>query len=119
MQKITKAIYSQMLLTPEWDSKRKKILKRDGFKCRECGRSNVELHVHHLKYGEKTAWDVPDDWLITLCDEHHKQEHYFRNGMELQLIDTLSENNFLSVDIFMIIRSINEKQLLPKSSKNG
>jgi len=55
---------------------RMKILKRDRFRCRICGRSpdnhvDIELHVHHIRpscIGGLTH----EENLITLCDTCHK-----------------------------------------------
>ena len=69
-----------MLKKPEWQEKRKRILKRDGYKCRYCS-SKTNLHVHHkfyLRYPDNTKalpWDYPDDVLITLCYNCHKKVH--------------------------------------------
>jgi len=61
-----------------WEEKREEILKRDGYECRICGRSESmkdPLHVHHLVKVKK--FDDPDnahmrDNLITLCSSHHR-----------------------------------------------
>lgn len=55
---------------------RMRILKRDGFRCRICGRrpadyTDVELHVHHIRpFGEGGLTE--DENLITLCHTCHK-----------------------------------------------
>lgn len=61
--------------SPEWKSKRIEILKRDGRKCRHCG-SKERLHVHHCIYlfGKK-LWEVPNKYLITLCENCHNKVH--------------------------------------------
>ncbi|MBL6945438.1 MAG: HNH endonuclease [Rhodospirillales bacterium] len=55
---------------------RMKILKRDGCRCRICGRSasdnvDVELHVHHIRPWAKGGLSVENN-LITLCHTCHK-----------------------------------------------
>lgn len=67
--------YAEQLQQPQWKAKRLEILKRDGFKCVECG-TDKRLHVHHKKYLKgKSAWDVPNEYLVTLCEKHHADQH--------------------------------------------
>jgi hypothetical protein len=67
--------YSKDLKNGKWQRKRLEIMKRDGFKCRLCSEEN-ELNVHHLYYilGNK-PWNHPNNYLITLCEGCHKDEH--------------------------------------------
>ena len=55
-----------------WAEKRKRILERDGFKCRLCG-SAKNLRVHHITY-ENVPFENDDD-LLTVCDKCHKDLH--------------------------------------------
>lgn len=53
-------------------------LKRDGYKCRICGRSNVTLEVHHIT--DRT--ELPNGGYvlengITLCPEDHMSAEKF------------------------------------------
>lgn len=54
---------------------RMKVLKRDNYRCKVCGRSpeknvDIELHVHHIHpWGEGGVTD--EENLITLCDTCH------------------------------------------------
>jgi hypothetical protein len=55
---------------------RMRILKRDGYRCKICGRGaddhvDVELHVHHVKPWGKDGLTVNEN-LITLCHTCHK-----------------------------------------------
>lgn len=61
---------------PNWFSTRRAVLKRDDYKCQECG-SMTDLHVHHIipfrmfdDYKEANARDN----LITLCAPCHRIE---------------------------------------------
>ena len=51
---------------------RKAVILRDGCRCRECGKNNVSLEVHHIKpkrlYGSNAVRN-----LITLCKECHQK----------------------------------------------
>lgn len=67
--------YSKQLSSDKWKKKREKILKRDKYSCRGCG-SFESLHVHHIHYvAGLMAWQVPNEFLITLCAKCHKFEH--------------------------------------------
>lgn len=63
----------------EWDKKRKIIYARDNYTCQMCGRGvkdDVKINAHHLLYErDKDVWDVPNFYLITLCNGCHKGEH--------------------------------------------
>jgi hypothetical protein len=55
---------------------RMRVLKRDGYRCRICGRSpddyDVVLHVHHIRpWGGGYSGMTEEDNLITLCDTCH------------------------------------------------
>lgn len=72
-----KVVFSEYR-TKNWKSVRNRIIERDGRKCAHCGRSEdeVKLQVHHLHYEEgKKAWEYPDEYLITLCQHCHAEEH--------------------------------------------
>jgi len=56
---------------------RMRVLKRDGYCCRVCGRSpddhvDIELHVHHVRpWGRGFGGLTEEDNLITLCNTCH------------------------------------------------
>lgn len=67
-------LYQEQLNHPNWHFVRRKVLKRDGFKCKRCsGKKN--LQVHHKKYFGKYAWETPVKHLETLCKDCHLKEH--------------------------------------------
>jgi hypothetical protein len=109
-----KETYQRLLQHPNWQKKRVEILKRDDFTCQDCGKTNIELHVHHLKYNDKEPWTVPNEWLVTLCDTCHTAEHAFRCTFESELLNALKENTFITKNVFTIIRAISEKQIVPQ-----
>jgi hypothetical protein len=51
--------------------------------CRRCGYGyneiaapyRIVLQVDHLRYSKGELWDVPDSWLITLCQHCHELKH--------------------------------------------
>jgi hypothetical protein len=73
---MTKSEYAKLLLTPEWNEVRLKVLKRDHYCCKKCGMGNQRLSVHHKIYLEgKMPWEVPMQYLETLCDRCHEAAH--------------------------------------------
>jgi hypothetical protein len=50
------------------------IRKRDGYRCTQCGATDVELHVHHVVPLSQGGSNDPDN-LTTLCDACHKEAH--------------------------------------------
>lgn len=70
--------YQEKLKDPRWREKRLEILTRDNYICQECDRTWRELHVHHKYYKRNTEpWDYDNGVLVTLCDNCHRQIHYF------------------------------------------
>lgn len=57
--------YQEYIKSPEWEALRQKVLARDGYRCRHCGKVAVRLEIHHKTYknfGHENTRDV-----ITLC----------------------------------------------------
>lgn len=65
--------------TKEWRDKRTIIYRRDSYRCVKCsrrGQKGVRLNVHHLLYIKGAeVWEVPDFYLVTLCEKCHTEEH--------------------------------------------
>ena len=62
---------------------RKAVILRDGCKCKECGKSNTVLEVHHIKPRRLNGSTTLDN-LITLCSKCHqktegKEEQYIQH----------------------------------------
>lgn len=55
------------------ESTRIAVLKRDHYKCRNCG-SELYLEVHHIVYRSNGGSDSKSN-LITLCDVCHAKKH--------------------------------------------
>lgn len=92
---MTKYQYAEALKDPRWKAKREEILKRDKYRCMDCGRAPepprepdpeeeteeecadpVILHVHHCKYEYgKQPWEYENETLRTLCAECHDVRH--------------------------------------------
>lgn len=70
--------YQEQLLTGEWQSRRREILRRDNYTCQECGTKAGEasMHVHHKGYvSSLLPWEYPDEALTTLCESCHSKAH--------------------------------------------
>lgn len=65
--------------TQRWKNKRERILRRDGYLCRECkrfGKMVQATEVHHIKHADEypeLIW--VDDNLISLCKGCHNKKH--------------------------------------------
>jgi hypothetical protein len=64
--------YPDYLETPEWQARRKIMLRLAGYHCQVCNRDR-SLHVHHRTYERRGREDPAD--LIVLCDECHDLFH--------------------------------------------
>jgi len=77
---MNKSDFTSRYRDPRWQRKRLEILQRDDFKCQaECGAAGKELHVHHFYYvSGRAPWEYPNDALITLCKDCHKDPTIIR-----------------------------------------
>lgn len=78
--------YAKKLKDPRWQKKRLEILNRDSFACMNCHDTEKTLHVHHTKYSIGDPWDVPNEYLVTLCESCHQEEEELKNSDIYQLI---------------------------------
>ncbi len=85
--------YSYQIKDQRWQKQRRKILKRDEYKCRSCDTNNAKMHVHHLYYDIlKSAWEYNDETLITLCEYCHKTLHLLEeNNIDLNFAQMVSK----------------------------
>lgn len=74
-------LYNELLIDDKWLEFRKRILQRDGNKCRNCFKTG-NLHVHHRQYlfiKKRDAfikpWEYPQKCLVTLCVRCHTIGH--------------------------------------------
>ncbi len=76
MTKKTNTTYAEKLSNPLWQRKRLEVFNRDNFACTNCGRNNLTLHIHHIKYLKGAdPWEYENHFLTTLCKVCHKNEH--------------------------------------------
>ena len=81
---------------------RNEVLKRDNYRCKVCGRSDVNLDAHHITDRSlMTSGGYVIENGITLCDTengcHIKAEH-FHMGLEV-------EKGYLPQDLYKLIKS--------------
>lgn len=101
--------------TKEWYNLSKRIKARDNNTCQLCGKNNVPLTVHHLHYGENgSILDVPDSSLITLCEECHRKQDYYRIDTEY-IINEL-RTQYTDFEIFLMVVSLEEKYYQDRDS---
>lgn len=68
--------YSELLCDPRWQKKSAEIKSRDDWQCQLCGRTDMQLVVHHLAYHAGHApWEYEDGELLTICKECHSKLH--------------------------------------------
>lgn len=66
--------YSRYLKTPEWEIKRKAVIRRAGGRCEICG-LRKPIQVHHLR-GSYERIPNEDPWdLAALCFACHEMKH--------------------------------------------
>lgn len=64
--------YNEYLLSPEWRSRRERVMRRAGGVCEGCG-INQAAQVHHLTYEHvfnEFLWE-----LVAICEPCHKRAH--------------------------------------------
>lgn len=72
------AWYAEYLRSPEWQSKRAKVLQRDNYCCQGCGGERLATEVHHLTYahvGNELLFE-----LVSLCGQCHERVHNERDA---------------------------------------
>ncbi len=111
------ATYAELLKMPEWDEKRKIILKRDNWTCQICNTTNTEMHVHHLWYEDHrpAPWEYENDALITLCSVCHEKEEFHKSftSFGIKYLTTLGVMHTDISEIIMIISQATDKDDFP------
>jgi len=73
-----KVPYEDRRTSREWSVLRRQIFRRDGHRCKLCGRNDVPLHLHHCTYKNYAVEKLED--LITLCERCHERHHRLENA---------------------------------------
>ncbi len=100
--------YAEKLKDPRWQKKRLEILQRDEWHCKCCGDNKETLHIHHLHYTGKNPWDIPNEFLMTLCATCHERETKDRKEAEENLLEQLRYKGFLCDSLEIIAEGINK-----------
>ena len=92
---------------------RKAVILRDGYKCKECGKSNTVLEVHHIK-PRRLNGSTTSDNLITLCSKCHqktegKEEQYMQHYFNM--LNSSDNKNLNYASHVMIGKNWLRKQL--------
>ena len=70
------AEYAELLRKPQWQKRRLQMLEKAGWKCIECGATELQLHVHHKRYiSSAKPWEYEDEDLAVLCERCHELAH--------------------------------------------
>jgi 5-methylcytosine-specific restriction endonuclease McrA len=77
-------VYSAYLSTPQWRHTRDMVLRRDGYRCQNCGLvpppDKFTLKIHHFSYEHfGDEWNHMTD-LVTYSDRCHKAWHRANPG---------------------------------------
>jgi len=89
--------YKEQLKDSRWINKRDRIIERDKY-CQNCG-SVKKLEAHHLYYIHANApWQYPDEALMTLCHDCHKEETKYNKILKTK-IDEMLKAGILSIEI--------------------
>jgi 5-methylcytosine-specific restriction endonuclease McrA len=68
-----KLAYNKYILSNEWASFRRSIIKERGYRCEICGCDDKVIHAHHLTY-ERFMRELPQD-IQLLCVPCHRKVH--------------------------------------------
>ena len=66
--------YALYLKSPEWYTLRKDVIKRDKYRCVDCGAMG-KLQVHHLHYDGVETMTFTADQCISVCHDCHDIRH--------------------------------------------
>lgn len=73
--------YRDYLKTSDWNDKRSKTYKRCNYRCQICGATDLEVHAHHIKYGDLSKV-CPIKDLMCLCKRcHFKLHEYMQDSL--------------------------------------
>jgi hypothetical protein len=110
--------YAKLLLDPRWQKKKSDIQNRDDFECKKCGCRTKTLHVHHKHYiFGRMPWDYPDQLLVLLCIDCHKEEEDCKDVIA-EFTKTLLYWGYFNTDIRDLANELITKKLQSVKSKN-
>lgn len=104
--------YKEYLKSNTWKEKRRKVLKRDRYRCKgkNC-KAKSKLSVHHKKYPEEFGKE-PLTYLVTLCNSCHFYVHKLERTKNISLEE--ASNYILRIGRFSFY---NKNKLTTKVNK--
>ena len=101
--------YSEKLKDPRWQKRRLDVLCAANWACEDCGRRDLELHVHHCAYiRAMQPWEYGLELLMCVCGPCHTFRQQHEDGLRVALGKVtrfLSKNN-LEAEAWKIIHEI-------------
>jgi hypothetical protein len=67
-------------MNPRWQKKRLEVFSEANWRCENCKRDDLMLHVHHLVYRRVEPWEYQLSELEALCERCHLKVHNFLRG---------------------------------------
>ena len=68
--------YQEAIRHPRWQKRRLEKMQSVGFKCENCGNTEIELQIHHTFYDkDRKPWEYTLSELRCWCTDCHKQHH--------------------------------------------
>jgi hypothetical protein len=114
--KNTRSRYAEKLLDNRWQQRKSAIQIRDQFTCQKCKAKDKTVHVHHRHYQHGwEPWDYPDDLLVLLCSDCHKEEEECAEILT-EMAKVLHRYGFFNTEIRDFVNNLIESKT---SEKNG
>jgi len=95
-----KRAYARKLTNPKWQKVRLLIFQRDQWACCNCGNTEEQLEVAHLKYTRWNPWEEDLENLLTLCHSCHMSMDGAREDANLRA--DIEENGDADESIYSI-----------------
>lgn len=70
--------YARFIASPAWRAQRARVLRRDGYRCRDCFTARAR-EAHHEVYFRPLA-KTPDAHIVSLCPDCHHGRHHPASG---------------------------------------
>lgn len=95
-----------------WIDISKTIRTLDNYRCVQCGKTNTELHVHHIVYVYNYGTHRKEN-LVTLCRACHEKEH----GRSFDFGENLQNTDIPPLESRIIAIPTTEKEVLAKAKE--
>lgn len=85
-----KLTYGEKLRDVRWKRRRDDLLRRSNYTCCECleplTSGEMDLQVHHVVYiTARDPWDYPDELLLVVCDQHHRERQAIEQAIYVEV----------------------------------